>query len=47
MYEDLNWGESKMGLSTLYVSCMWLGVAQRMDTKKTCISKRLDCMLRI
>ena len=22
---------------------MWLGVSPRMDTKKTCVEKRLDC----
>ena len=31
----------------LYLSGMWLGVALRTDTKRTCVWKRLDCMLRI
>jgi hypothetical protein len=30
----------------LYLSGMWLGVDLRMDTRKTSVSKRLDCLLK-
>ena len=31
----------------LYLSDMWLNVTSRTDTQKTCVSKRLDCVLKI
>ena len=32
---------------TLYLSGMWLGVAPRKDTKKTCVQKKLDYVLKM
>ena len=31
----------------MYLSCMWFGVTPKIDTKTTCVQRRLDCMLKL